>query len=381
MDENNKYLDFIQYFEKYISDYTYSTYFIKEYERVYLIEDFAIEFIYTDSSNSNRIVIEEIFDDGNNDLNIKKFLQKDWPLVQLLQFYGYLGESSPFIKSRFKYVNQQLPQLNIQDRYQKWEGKQVPYIVFELTESEQTGYAVCQTNAKQTPQKVLDIGNELMMACILSTHYIKDNSKKYVSSSTTKYSFVLDQTIIQIMLDRASSKTDTSWRKKNLGGGKLGFEEKGMTFFWINAYIKGYNQYSDGSIIEDIKKGRYVDVDKYEYVIPENKWKSEQLVYELAKQLYPKYTVFYQYRPEYLKVSNSQLSYDVYIAKKRVAIEYQGKQHFEPVKIFGGEEAFEKQKKRDELKRKLSVQNNIKLVYINYWENITPELLKEKIEN
>lgn len=122
-----------------------------------------------------------------------------------------------------------------------------------------------------------------------------------------------------------------------------------------------------------------MDVDKYEYVIPENKWKSEQLVYELAKQLYPKYTVFYQYRPEYLKVANSQLSYDVYIAKKRVAIEYQGKQHFEPVEIFGGEEAFEKQKKRDELKRKLSVQNNIKLVYINYWENITPELLKEKI--
>lgn len=76
MNENNKYLEFIQYFEKYISDYTYLTYSIKKYERVYLIEDSAIEFIYTDNSNSNRIVIEEIFDDGNNDLNIKKFLKR-----------------------------------------------------------------------------------------------------------------------------------------------------------------------------------------------------------------------------------------------------------------------------------------------------------------
>ena len=30
MDENNKYLDFIQYFEKYISDYTYTTYSITQ---------------------------------------------------------------------------------------------------------------------------------------------------------------------------------------------------------------------------------------------------------------------------------------------------------------------------------------------------------------
>lgn len=377
----NKYLHFIQCFEKYISDYTYLTYSIKEYEKVYLIEDCAIEFIYSNEKNGNWIAVEEIFDNGNNDLNIKKFIQKDWYLVQFLPFYGYLGESTPFVKSRFEYVNQKLPQLNIQDRYDKWEGFQVPYLVFELTENGKTGYAICKTNAKQTVKQVLSIGSELMNACISAMQLTAKTNDEYIDASSTKYHFTLDKAIRQIMLDRLSSKTDISWRKKNLGNGKLGLEEKGMVFFWINAYIKGYNQYTDGTVIEDIKKGRYVDIDKYEYVIPENKWKSEQLVFELAKQLYPKYTVFYQYRPEYLKAGNSQLSYDVYIAKKRVAIEYQGKQHFEPVEIFGGEKAFEKQKKRDALKRELSIKNNIKLVYINYWENITPELLKEKIEN
>lgn len=59
-----------------------------------------------------------------------------------------------------------------------------------------------------------------------------------------------------------------------------------------------------------------------------------------------------------------------------MAIEYQGKQHFEPVEIFGGKDNFEKQKKRDVLKKKLSDENGIKLVYINYWEDITAELIR-----
>jgi hypothetical protein len=348
---------------------------------VYLIEDFAIVFIYASNENSSMLVLEEIFNTGEVDFRFKKFLQTDWYLVQYLPFYGNLGESTPFIKSRFEYVNQNLPQLNIQERYNRWEGRQVPCLVFELTENQKTGYAVCMTSARQTLKKVLDIGSELLDACIVAKYFTANTNDAYVSASSSNYHFILDKTIQQIMLDRLSSKSDISWRKKNLSGGKVGLEEKGMTFFWLNAYIKKHQEYSDGTVIKDIINGRYIDIDRYEYVIPENKWKSEQLVYEIVKQLYPKCSVYYQYRPEYLKIGNSQLSYDVFIAKKGVAIEYQGKQHFEPVEIFGGKEAFEKQKKRDELKNKLSVQNNVKLIYINYWEDITPELLKERIEN
>lgn len=381
MFENKTYSNFIQYFEEYISEYIFSSYDIGEYERVYLIEDFAIEFIYVSKENGGGLVLEEIFNTSEVDFKFRKYLQKDWYLVQFLPFYGDLGASNPFIRSRFEYVNQKLPQLNIQERYDRWDGKPVPYLVFELTENHKTGYAVCRTSAKQTPKKVLEIGSELLDACTVAKHFTAKTDDDYVSASSSNYHFILDKTIQQIMFDRLSAKSDISWRKKNLGSGKLGLEEKGMTFFWINAYIKKSQEYFDGTVIKDIMDGRYIDVDRYEYVIPDNKWKSEQLVYELAKQLYPKCSVYYQYRPEYLKIGNSQLSYDVFIAKKRVAIEYQGKQHFEPVEIFGGTEAFEKQKKRDELKKKLSIQNNVKLVYMNYWEDITSELLKERIEN
>lgn len=64
-----------------------------------------------------------------------------------------------------------------------------------------------------------------------------------------------------------------------------------------------------------------------------------------------------------------------------VAIEYQGKQHFEPVEIFGGEEHFKDQVYRDKLKKELSAANGVSLVYINYWDDISPDLIRERVEN
>lgn len=124
----------------------------------------------------------------------------------------------------------------------------------------------------------------------------------------------------------------------------------------------------------------YDDIDRYEFTLPDNKWKSEQLVYELVKQLYPNGNVWYQYRPSFLVSEKGQLSYDVYIANLGLAIEYQGKQHFEPVEIFGGADSYEKQKARDQIKARLSKAHGIKLVYINYWEDLSSELIKQKID-
>jgi hypothetical protein len=74
------------------------------------------------------------------------------------------------------------------------------------------------------------------------------------------------------------------------------------------------------------------------------------------------------------------MSYDIFISELNVAIEYQGKQHFEPVEYFGGREHYEKQVHRDKLKLELSQKNGVCLVYINYWEDITFESIKAKIE-
>ena len=53
--------------------------------------------------------------------------------------------------------------------------------------------------------------------------------------------------------------------------------------------------------------------------------------------------------------------FDIYIPEKRLAIEYNGQQHYSPVDIFGGEEGFERTCMRDEQKRNVSEANNVKV--------------------
>lgn len=51
-----------------------------------------------------------------------------------------------------------------------------------------------------------------------------------------------------------------------------------------------------------------------------------------------------------------------------IAVEYQGKQHYEPVGYFGGENHFNMQKKHDDIKRKYCIDNGIYLLEIPYWD-------------
>lgn len=60
------------------------------------------------------------------------------------------------------------------------------------------------------------------------------------------------------------------------------------------------------------------------------------------------------------------LTYDFYLPDYNIAIECQGEQHFMPVKYFGGENAFNKRKELDALKYKLSINNNVKILYYSH---------------
>ena len=64
----------------------------------------------------------------------------------------------------------------------------------------------------------------------------------------------------------------------------------------------------------------------------------------------------------------SRLSYDFYLPKHNILIEYQGIQHYEPIQIFGGESSYAKQKMHDKLKRDYAEENNFKLLEIKYTE-------------
>jgi len=66
----------------------------------------------------------------------------------------------------------------------------------------------------------------------------------------------------------------------------------------------------------------------------------------------------------------SKLSLDFYLPDYNIAIEYQGEQHFRPVKFFGGCEKFNKQTKNDKIKKELCEKHGIKIFYYSELDNI-----------
>jgi|LGVF01.2.fsa_nt_gb Na+-transporting methylmalonyl-CoA/oxaloacetate decarboxylase gamma subunit len=128
--------------------------------------------------------------------------------------------------------------------------------------------------------------------------------------------------------------------------------------FRKNAKIK-YNAIYENLIVRDEIK---------------NKWKNEAKLYKVVKNIYD--DAIYQFRSEWLGL----LSLDIFIPSKNTAIEYQGQQHYMPVELFGGQEAFAIQEKRDKRKRKLCAQNNINLIEWKYNEPVSALILKQKIK-
>lgn len=68
-------------------------------------------------------------------------------------------------------------------------------------------------------------------------------------------------------------------------------------------------------------------------------------------------------------IRDRNLSYDFYIPKNKVLIEYQGIQHYEPVEYFGGEERFKYQQESDSMKREYAKSKGYTLIEIPYTEN------------
>ena len=82
----------------------------------------------------------------------------------------------------------------------------------------------------------------------------------------------------------------------------------------------------------------------------------------------------------YVNFKGIRLFFDFYVKELNIYIEIQGGQHTKFVKHFHGDkEAFLKQKYRDNLKIQYVQENDKCLIRFNYDEDITGELIMEKI--
>lgn len=101
--------------------------------------------------------------------------------------------------------------------------------------------------------------------------------------------------------------------------------------------------------------------DKHNIPQKGEKWVSETQLYNLIETAFPKEEIIRHASPKWL----GRQHLDIYFPKLNIGIEYQGKQHYEPVDFFGGKEGFEKNKERDERKRKLCKKHKCILIEVS----------------
>lgn len=100
--------------------------------------------------------------------------------------------------------------------------------------------------------------------------------------------------------------------------------------------------------------------------------KSENKLFLKLKEHFPDATL--HHHPIFLKTyKNGWQELDIFIPSLNVAVEYQGKQHFEPVSIFGGEDGYNRTIKLDSSKHEKCLINNVKLFYFTYEKTVPKE--------
>jgi len=107
----------------------------------------------------------------------------------------------------------------------------------------------------------------------------------------------------------------------------------------------------------------------------EERFASESRLFDIVKEIYPELKIERAIRPKWL----DGLEIDIYVPELQLAIEYQGRQHYEAIEFFGGEKAFKNRVRLDEKKRKLLREKNIHLLEWKYTIEMTKQRVKKEI--
>lgn len=81
-----------------------------------------------------------------------------------------------------------------------------------------------------------------------------------------------------------------------------------------------------------------------------------------------------------VQIEDRFLYFDFFIPERATFIEFNGIQHYEPVKFFGGEAQFERQKVNDRAKEKFCKENGFNLLIIKYTDDITLNVQRLLVE-
>ena len=101
-------------------------------------------------------------------------------------------------------------------------------------------------------------------------------------------------------------------------------------------------------------------------------WKMQQKIFEKLKEQFPNEPWIWEYTTTWLGFQRV----DIFNPRLNLAVEYNRRQHYEPVEFFGGEIEFEKRKLLDNKKKDLLAEHNCTLYIIKYDEYDEASFLK-----
>ena len=107
--------------------------------------------------------------------------------------------------------------------------------------------------------------------------------------------------------------------------------------------------------------------------------KRQKSVFSIVKRLFHNDKIEWNYKhPELIfKNSGHRMEIDIFVPSQNLAIEYQGEQHFFPLKHFGGKRGLSSIQKRDKEKREACKDNGISLLEIDYtWDGKKDSLIQ-----
>jgi hypothetical protein len=122
-----------------------------------------------------------------------------------------------------------------------------------------------------------------------------------------------------------------------------------------------------------LKEIKSLFIEENELKYGDARWTSEKYVFFSVQKKFKDLKVFHHYSPPFLGLQH----YDIYIPSQKIAVEYNGRQHYEPVEFFGGIEGFKETIRRDKKKKEISEKYGVTLLTHKYDEPI--EYLLEKL--
>ena len=367
-------------FEKKLNTFSIEHYKIDDFQDVLVVNDSFVLYLHIVSQKATSVenygkyyfslyISELTFNEIDFKYDHKNFIKNMTAELKVSPIIDYFSDSeeSYIVYEKFKgfsyskwsgwlslpeRINKELPELKLKERFESQEGLKYYFVIIEFIINNKIYRGVAYTMMKPH-----------LFIVSLGRRYIKTGTLSNEIRVTTQE------------FHKEINKLKGISRKER-------FENYMKYFFFEKCFREKDDvwRYAD-ILLKQANDGKFDKIERSTYIRPKYKWINEELVLKLTKKLYKDYTIIYQYKPFFLHSSfGGQMSYDIFIQELNVAIEYQGKQHFEPVDFFGGEDSFEKVKIRDEEKRKLSAEHGIKLVYINFDEVITSELIRIRVE-